>query len=162
MKYYFLALKNYFETDGRANRKEYWYFLLFSIIISTFLTILDILLKLTYQIPGQDIQILSAIYTILVLCPSVTIQIRRLHDIGKSWKWFLLNFIPVIGWIILFFFHIRPSQIGQNKYGPGPSEPVIKWDRTTKLVIAGTVLFFVLSIIIPLILTIFGGLPTPN
>jgi uncharacterized membrane protein YhaH (DUF805 family) len=41
-------LKKYATFTGRARRKEYWYFVLFSIIISVVLTVLDMMLGTNY------------------------------------------------------------------------------------------------------------------
>ena len=41
MKYYFMAFKNYAKCDGRATRKEYWWFVLFHYIVMFALAFLD-------------------------------------------------------------------------------------------------------------------------
>ena len=45
---------------------------------------------------------------------------RRLHDIGKSGSFILLNIIPVIGSIVLLVWALKDSQPGDNQYGPNP------------------------------------------
>jgi len=98
-RYFIDTLKNrYAAFKGRATRSEYWYFLLFSIIIALILT---------------------------ALIPSVALAIRRLHDIGKSGWWILLGIIPVvniIGIFVLLYFFIKDSQPDENQFGLNPKE----------------------------------------
>ncbi len=111
MEWYVKVLKNYAVFQGRARRKEYWMFTLFSIIISIILTIIDGLIGLT--------NVLTSIYSLIVLLPSLAVCARRLHDTGRSGWWILLALIPVIGAIILLVFLCGDSQ-GENQYGPNP------------------------------------------
>jgi cell division protein FtsW len=46
---------------------------------------------------------------------------RRLHDIGKSGWWLLIYLIPLVGWLVLLFFAVQPSQSGSNEYGAEPA-----------------------------------------
>jgi uncharacterized membrane protein YhaH (DUF805 family) len=50
------------------------------------------------------------------------VSVRRLHDTNHSGWWLLLNFIPLIGGIILFIFFVTDGQLSDNKYGPSPKE----------------------------------------
>ena len=59
--------------------------------------------------------LLCFLLTLPILIPSITVTIRRLHDVGKS-GWFM--FIPIYGEILLFF----NSEQGLNQYGPNPKE----------------------------------------
>ncbi|MCD7835971.1 MAG: DUF805 domain-containing protein [Lachnospiraceae bacterium] len=111
MNYYIDAFKNYFKFSGRARRKEYWMFVLFNFIVSL---VLGIIGKVT------GITILSTIYGIAVIIPSLALCFRRLHDTGRNGAWILLSLIPFIGEIVLFIFFCLDSQSGENKYGPNP------------------------------------------
>ena len=52
-----------------------------------------------------------------MLLPSITVSVRRLHDIGKS-AWVLLwVLLPVIGWIVLIVYAVRPGEPHTNLYG---------------------------------------------
>lgn len=111
MNYYIDAFKNYVNFKGRARRKEYWMFVLFNFIVAIVLSIIDSLLGIT---------ILSTIYSIAVIIPSLALCFRRLHDIGKSGAWILIGLIPLVGEIILLVFFCTDSQAGENQYGPNP------------------------------------------
>jgi uncharacterized membrane protein YhaH (DUF805 family) len=95
----------YIQYNGRARRKEYWMFALFSFICSLLLGI---------------IPILGILYAMGAIVPSVCLGIRRMHDIGKSGWWLLLALIPFVGLIVLIVFYCLDSQPGENQYGPNP------------------------------------------
>ncbi|AIY06200.1 hypothetical protein Plano_2235 [Planococcus sp. PAMC 21323] len=94
-------------------------FILFTSIISVVLSIIEIVLGLEI---ATDIGLLSTIFTLIILIPSLSVTIRRLHDIGRTGWWVLLSFIPILGWIVLFIFTLLDSEAGSNKYGSNPKE----------------------------------------
>jgi uncharacterized membrane protein YhaH (DUF805 family) len=111
MNWYIEVLKKYAVFSGRARRKEYWYFVLFNLIIYIILSIID------YAINSA---ILSTIYSLGVLIPSIAVAVRRLHDTNRTGWWLLIGLIPIIGWIVLIIFMVLDSQKGENQYGPNP------------------------------------------
>jgi len=111
MNYYINAFKNYVNFKGRARRKEYWMFVLFNFIVAFVLGFIDGLIGIT---------ILSTIYSLAVIVPSLALCIRRLHDIGKGGVWILIGLIPLVGEIVLIVFFCMDSQAGENQYGPNP------------------------------------------
>jgi uncharacterized membrane protein YhaH (DUF805 family) len=128
-RYFIDTLKNrYAAFKGRATRSEYWYFLLFSIIIALILTALDSmiinpLLGIQPLVETARTGILGTLFSFGTLIPSVALAIRRLHDIGKSGWWILLGIIPVvniIGIFVLLYFFIKDSQPGENQFGSNP------------------------------------------
>jgi uncharacterized membrane protein YhaH (DUF805 family) len=91
-----VCLTKYVDGKGRASRSEYWYFYLFAVI--------------------ADLAT-SGFAVIVLLLPSITAQVRRLHDIGKS-AWALLWWLlPIIGWIVLIVYAVRPGEPNVNAYG---------------------------------------------
>jgi len=117
MNWYFQVLKKYAVFDGRAGRKEYWYFVLFNVIIGFVLGLIEGLAGITLEI---GFGVLSLIYTLAVLLPSIGVSVRRLHDTGRSGWWLFIGLIPFIGGIIIFIFMVGGSQEGTNQYGPSP------------------------------------------
>ncbi len=87
-------------------------FVLFNIIISIGLAIIEAII-------GTN-QVLSFIYSLAVLLPSLAVGFRRLHDTGKSGWWLLIGLIPLIGSIILLVFFCQDSDANDNQYGPNP------------------------------------------
>ena len=62
------------------------------------------------------------IVSLALLLPSLAVNVRRLHDTGRSGWWILIGLIPVIGFIVLLVFECQDSQPGTNAYGPSPKE----------------------------------------
>jgi uncharacterized membrane protein YhaH (DUF805 family) len=122
MKWYdwfFDVLKNKYATfEGRARRKEFWYFGLMNIIIVVGFSFIDGLLG-TYS-SNTGMGLLSGIYFIAILIPAIAVSVRRLHDSSLSGFWILLSFMPIVGAITLIILYVRDSTPEQNKYGPNP------------------------------------------
>ena len=120
MNWYLEALKKYADFNSRARRKEYWMFILFNMIIAIFVIVIDNVLGLSYKASGFGP--LYGIYMLVMLIPSISVAVRRLHDIGKSGWWMLISFIPIIGGIWLFILTVTEGNSGVNEYGPNPKE----------------------------------------
>ncbi|WP_339663162.1 DUF805 domain-containing protein [uncultured Polaribacter sp.] len=114
MNWYVKVITQYFDFSGRARRKEYWMFTLFSFLISWLLAILDIASGTTI------FSIISTIYSVLIFIPSLAVFVRRLHDGGYTGWYFLLFFLPIIGWIWLLVLLCMESEPKQNKWGENP------------------------------------------
>ena len=118
MNWYIKVLRNYAVFGGRAQRAEYWFFVLFNAIASIGLLIVDGLIG-TYNMQ-TGLGLLNIVYSLGVLIPSIAVSVRRLHDIGKSGWWLLLLFVPLIGPLVLLVFFVLDSQAVPNAYGPNP------------------------------------------
>jgi uncharacterized membrane protein YhaH (DUF805 family) len=99
---------------------EYWYFVLFNIIVSIVLGAIDGLLG--FRGSGMDAGLLSGLYGLAVLIPSLAVTVRRLHDIDRSGWWILIALVPLIGVIVLVVFALLEGTPGTNRYGPNPKE----------------------------------------
>ena len=105
MKWYLKVVKdNYANFKGRASREEYWMFFLFNFIFLIALSFIEVFLFGLYS------SILSNIYYLAVLVPSIAVAVRRMHDTGKS-GWFLL--IPIYNLILA----VTSGESGENQYG---------------------------------------------
>jgi uncharacterized membrane protein YhaH (DUF805 family) len=120
MKWYLDALKKYAVFSGRASRKEYWYFLLFNIIISVALAVVDGITGSFSADAGMGL--LGGVYTLAVLIPGLAAAVRRLHDTDRSGWWLLFAFVPFIGGIVLLVFLVQDGQPGANQHGANPKE----------------------------------------
>ena len=120
MNYYIGVIKKYAEFSGRARRKEYWMFALFTFIISFIISFIDKATGLNISVSGGEIGILNIIYSLFILIPSLAVSVRRMHDIDKSGWMLLLGLIPIIGGIILLVLHCKAGTVGENKYGADP------------------------------------------
>jgi len=112
MNWYLDVLKKYAVFSGRARRKEYWMFVLFNLIITLVLALIERLVSG----PG----ILANLYSLAMLIPGLAVAVRRLHDTNRSGWWILIGLVPIVGVIILIVFQAEDSQPGDNQYGPNP------------------------------------------
>lgn len=116
MNWYLAVLKKYAVFSGRARRKEFWFFGLFNVIFAVVLA--GIGAATAESVPA--VGLLYPLYALAVFLPGLAVQIRRLHDTGRSGWWWLVAFIPLIGPILLLVFYVQDSQPGDNQYGPNP------------------------------------------
>ena len=105
MKWYLRVLKNYATIKGRARRKEYWMFVLLNLIIGFVLGFIEVI----FGGPG----LISNLYNLAVMIPSVAVGIRRMHGTDHS-GWFLL--IPFYN----LYLAVIPGQEGNNRFGSDP------------------------------------------
>jgi uncharacterized membrane protein YhaH (DUF805 family) len=120
LSWYLQALKKYAVFSGRSRRMEYWYFVLFNIIVGIVLGAIDGLLGTRGSVMGAGL--LSGIYGLAILIPSLAVTVRRLHDIDRSGWWILIALVPLIGSIVLLVFALLDGTPGPNRYGPNPKE----------------------------------------
>lgn len=110
------ALKvNYCNFNGRSSRSEYWWFTLFSSLVSA---ILPFLIGLISDGLGTAVE---WILPLALFLPGLGVSVRRLHDIGKSGWWLLIGIIPLVGWIILIVWACKESTMAPNEYGEVPN-----------------------------------------
>ena len=114
-----------FDFKSRSSRSEFWYFYLFTTVLGIIgiqidgLFNLEILgLQLTQNI--DEVVMLGPTYIFLYFLfffPSLSLYIRRLHDIDRSGWWLLIILIPFIGIITLIFFWCLKGNQNRNVYG---------------------------------------------
>ncbi len=120
MKWFLAAFKKYVDFNGRARRKEYWMFVLFSYIFIIAGVLIDNLLGLT-MVSGLygPFYIISGL---LLALPGLAVTVRRLHDVGKSGAMIFIGLIPIVGAIWLLVLYCTDSEDEENKYGPNPKK----------------------------------------
>ena len=97
--------KKFADFSGRARRREYWFYTLFSFLV---------------QIVLGWIPVIGWLLSVALVVPGIAVSVRRLHDIGKSGWSLLLLLIPIIGAIILIIWDVKEGDKGTNQYGPDP------------------------------------------
>jgi len=124
MKYYLEVLKKYAVFSGRAGRAEFWWFFLINSLIIVGLIVLQITLSSVVgrrsAVANLAISMLSVVYWLAILIPSLAVTVRRLHDSNLSGWWLLISFVP-FGGIVLLVFYILASTPGANRFGPNPN-----------------------------------------
>ena len=84
--------RNYINFKGRAQRSEFWWFTLFTVIVSVVLGILGSALP--------ALNVLEGIYSLAVLLPSLAVTVRRLHDTNRPAWWLLIYLAVFLAWVI--------------------------------------------------------------
>jgi uncharacterized membrane protein YhaH (DUF805 family) len=97
-----MCFQKYADFSGRAKRPEFWWFALFTFLASMILGVVS--------------SMLSGLFSLAVLIPSLAVGARRLHDIGRSGWWQLIWLVPVIGWIIMIYWCVQESNPASNAF----------------------------------------------
>jgi uncharacterized membrane protein YhaH (DUF805 family) len=128
------VFRKYAEFDGRARRSEYWYFVLFNVLIYVVLIVASRLILLAGVSGGSVrsvnaavgsfglIYVLYGVYGLATIVPSLALCCRRLHDIGRPGPYMLFVLIPVVGWIFVLIWVLQEGDHGPNQYGPDPKQ----------------------------------------
>ncbi|MEY2629489.1 MAG: hypothetical protein RLZZ469_384 [Bacteroidota bacterium] len=106
-----VVFENYANFNGRARRKEFWYYLLANYIFLIIAAIIDNAAGL--QLANLPYGIFYMIIALGTFLPSLAVQVRRMHDVGRS-GWYIL--IPIYN---LVMFCTNGDQ-GENEYGADP------------------------------------------
>jgi uncharacterized membrane protein YhaH (DUF805 family) len=121
------GFQNYVNFEGRADRAAYWWWVLFTIIVSVIAGAIDRAIGSSILttpeaagVSGATVGILTSIASLVLFLPSLAVLVRRLHDTDRSGWWVLINAIPLIGWIVMLFFLLQPGSLGPNRYGQPP------------------------------------------
>lgn len=101
---------NYFNFSGRASRSEFWWAMLFVTLISL-------------------IPIVNIIWSLATIIPSLSLTVRRLHDINRSGWHVLLGLLPPIGVIALLIWECTGPSDARAFVGNGNGD----LDRIEKL-----------------------------
>ncbi len=143
------GLSKYADFDGRARRSEYWWWTLFQglltlvlqtlLIIAVFVAFVPVLTKVAADGTLEPDTVTAGTWLPVVLCwallalvqlglllPGLAVQVRRLHDVGRSGWWYWISAVPG-GSIVLIVFAVQDSTPGDNEYGPNPKGVPALW-----------------------------------
>jgi uncharacterized membrane protein YhaH (DUF805 family) len=110
------CFRKYAVFSGRASRSEYWYFVLFQILVFIVLLMVDSLVLRT------QVSVLSMLAWLLMILPWLAVLVRRLHDTDKRGWFVLIWIVPLVGPIIVIVFLCQRGTDGPNRFGMGPAE----------------------------------------
>lgn len=105
------GFRNYAGFDGRARRSEYWWWVLFTVLVGLGTATLDLF---------SGVPVFNALTSLALFLPSVAIGVRRLHDTDRSGWWWLIIFVPIVGFILLLVWFCTDGARGANRYGADP------------------------------------------
>ena len=96
-----VCLSKYATFVGRASRSEFWWFVLFQVLVSL--------------AAGMLGNVVGGLVNLALLLPALAVGTRRLHDIGKSGWWQLIT-LTGIGILLLIYWWVQPTDEGGNSY----------------------------------------------
>ena len=112
--------KRYAQFSGRASKREFWGFALFSAVVEiAILFVAGIMFEINKSL-GSIFGLLCWLFVIALVIPHLSVGVRRLHDIGKSGWWFLIVLVPLIGPIWLIVLCCQASVNEDNQWGGLP------------------------------------------
>lgn len=123
------CFSKYVTFSGRAQRSEFWWWMLFTWVTSMVLSGLDSVLFGTVTTydggfeASTNTPVLSGIFSLAVLLPSLSVAVRRLHDTDRTGWWYWIILVPLVGFILLIVWFATKGTDGPNRYGQDPLNP---------------------------------------
>lgn len=105
------GFSNYVNFNGRAARSEFWYWTLFTFLVSVVLGAIDY---------GIGSGVLGDLWGLATFLPGLAVAARRLHDTDRSGFWLFLLVLPLVGIIVLIVWWCFAGTPGSNQYGVNP------------------------------------------
>jgi uncharacterized membrane protein YhaH (DUF805 family) len=140
------AFAKYATFSGRASRSEYWWFYLFSVLVSVVSGMLDAVL---------GAEVLELVAMLVLLLPSVAVAVRRLHDSDLSGWWFLALVLGTVVGVTLLLFRVIIA------FGDAFSGTSDTGSTATAALLAGA-LVFLATVVAGLVLMLRPSSPGPN
>jgi uncharacterized membrane protein YhaH (DUF805 family) len=107
------------DFEGRARRREFWWFYLFALLIYVGAIVLGAVLDAVMGTEAFS-DVLRIVAGLAIVMPFFAVAVRRLHDVGYSGWMLLVSLIPIAGGLFLLFLYCKDSQPGLNEYGENP------------------------------------------
>lgn len=124
-----LPYRRYFDFRGRSRRREYWMFVLFTIVVTAVIDAVFGTRTTNYGANNFNFAVavqggvggtLSGLFSLVSLIPSLAVSVRRLHDQDRSGWMLLLVLIPFLGWFALLVLMCLEGTRGPNRFGSDP------------------------------------------
>ena len=163
LKSYISAWKRPFDFKGKSTRKEYWHFVILnSIVIFISYVLLLSAVALTngvnssfsfaISIPMYIISLIGLLLFFGSIWVAIPLTVRRIRDVGMSWKWIFLVSLPYIGSVFVLIFLTRSSilSIDGNEYYlryPTKKNHIVGYWIASVLIIALFLVMFAISLI---------------
>ena len=144
------VFRNYVNFSGRAQRSEFWWFTLFTFLVSVALA------SIAAAVPALNV--LEIIFALATLLPSLAVTARRLHDTSRSAWWLILYAIALLAWIVgIFLFFIAVFGFFTVSWDP-------QWDNESSIAFLGvtfmtSLVFLVVGFAATILLLVLCALP---
>lgn len=147
MDWFLEAFRRYRDFSGRARRKEFWMFYLFSLLSGIVVGVVAAIGAALLNAVGNSaisiivvvvFSLLCAIFGIWMLVAYLAVGVRRLHDTGRTGWWWLITLVPFAGNIVLIVLWAFDGQLGPNRFGPDPkNRPAVVYAAAASATSAG-------------------------
>jgi uncharacterized membrane protein YhaH (DUF805 family) len=131
----------FFEFSGRASRSEYWWFYLFTILLTW-----GAKLVATITMPEDETAVFAGPVlqsaVLFATLPTYSALVRRLHDVGKS-GWNILWLFTIVGVIPLMIWLCREGEETQNDYDTKKTNNILAIIMLALLTLLISVGFFI-------------------
>lgn len=131
---------DYFKFSGRARRREYW---MFTVFANAIMYVFQFFILLFQNIEWVSLMFTlgALIFALFMIIPSISVAVRRLHDVGRSGWWlvspvapltllpvlkdessslFLVVGLSVIASMVMFIFMLIDGNKEPNIFGQSP------------------------------------------
>jgi uncharacterized membrane protein YhaH (DUF805 family) len=130
MEWMLMPYRRYADFSGRSRRKEYWMFVLFTVIVYAVCGALIAMggaFSVDPNTGAPEFGMLAwlgfgllGVFVLANIIPTLAVHVRRFHDQDKSGWFYLLIFIPYAGSIIVLVFMCIEGTKGENRFGSDP------------------------------------------
>jgi uncharacterized membrane protein YhaH (DUF805 family) len=110
------CLASYVGFGGRADRPEFWWWVLF--VVAVWVIIWSCCAWL-FGINSAVGAVAGGLFFLAAFLPSLAAAMRRLHDCDRTGWWLWLAAVPIVGWAVLIWLLARPGTEGPNRFGTG-------------------------------------------
>ena len=96
------GFQNYANFRGVASRSEFWYWTLFTVVVSFGTSIVDGAIGIA--IGFENFTLVNTLATLALLLPGLAVAVRRFHDAGFSAWWYSIPQVATL--IVLIWFMV--------------------------------------------------------
>lgn len=112
--------KDYLSFGGRLNRKA---FIMRTLCITLIAVIIGLpILAILFSTQSETSLYFLYVLNLLFVWPSLSLYIRRLHDLNRSAWWLLLFLIPIVSIGMAIYILFFKGTTGTNNFGEDPLE----------------------------------------
>lgn len=128
MHWMLMPFRRVFDYSGRSGRKEFtWFFVTFWFVIPvSFAALYPALTGGVRPDGGSEWLAAIPIVMFLLLVPTISLLVRRVHDVDWSGWWLLTMVLPIF-WIIPVILIWAEGAPGPNRFGPEPGTARRSW-----------------------------------
>ncbi|GAA1979474.1 DUF805 domain-containing protein [Microbacterium pumilum] len=105
------GLRRYADFSGTASRSEFWWWILFTVLVTAALAALPVPTFPVGDATALSAPTLTPVWQLAVLLPTLAVTARRLRDAGSSWGHIFWILLPVVGGVVLAVLCSQPSNI---------------------------------------------------